>query len=402
MNKTIAYLLACCGIGSQQVTAQEPVAPQANEISVATAQMMASYGAGNYVDTELLARKVLALRERTDGSDHLETVPARNILAWACLKLRKFDEAALLYSRNLAIWERAHGPDDLETSAFLNSFGHACSKWAVYGRNIDAKSQRFETARDALLRALNIRVNKVGPNDMLVGETLCNLAMVTAFQRRFDEAENLQLRALQIQEHVLGPDHPSTKESRLSLDNIRHDRQSLSVVSGTDLRAVQSLTVEQAQSLSGFFGLLDLVSVTEITYGVAEALAHHKGFVLDLSGVTELTIEAAKALAHHEEGLILDGLVGLSDGTAAALADHRGNTLSLNGLTSVSVDAATSLARYQGSLILGGVTHLSSTAAAALARHKGLVLLSGLTDVPADGALALRANPEIKLPESLR
>jgi len=364
--------------------------------------MIASFEVGKYVDTELLARKVLAMREGVDGPDHLQTVQSRNILARACLELSKFDEAALLYSRNLTIWEREHGPDDLETSAFLDDLGQAYSQWANWTRNTDAKSQRFEAAREALLRALNIRVNKAGPNDILVGVTLNNLALVSAGQRRFDEAESLQVRALQIDEHVLGPDHPGLKQARFNLDCIRHDRQALSVVNGANLRAVQSLTVEQARSLSEFYGILDLVSMTEITSSVADALAQHRGLILDLSGIIELTIEAAEALSQHEKGLILDGLAGLSDDTVAALADHRGNTLSLNGLTSLSVNAATSLAGYKGSLVLGGVTHLSSEAAAALARHNGKVVFSELVEVPGDGALALRANPEIELPESLR
>jgi CHAT domain-containing protein/Tfp pilus assembly protein PilF len=67
---------------------------------------------------------------------------------------------------------------------------------------------RFAEARVPLERALEIREKVLGPDDLLVAETLGTLA--TAYQSTGDyaSAEPLKLRALRIMEKALGPEHP--------------------------------------------------------------------------------------------------------------------------------------------------------------------------------------------------
>lgn len=67
---------------------------------------------------------------------------------------------------------------------------------------------RFAEARVPLERALEIREKVLGPDDLLVAETLGALASAYETTGDYASAEPLKLRALRIMEQALGPDHP--------------------------------------------------------------------------------------------------------------------------------------------------------------------------------------------------
>lgn len=67
---------------------------------------------------------------------------------------------------------------------------------------------RFAEARVPLERALEIREKVLGPDDLLVAETLGTLASAYESTGDYASAEPLKLRALRIMEKALGPDHP--------------------------------------------------------------------------------------------------------------------------------------------------------------------------------------------------
>ena len=67
---------------------------------------------------------------------------------------------------------------------------------------------RFAEARVPLRRALEIRERMLGPDDLLVAETLGTLASAYESTGDYASAEPLKLRALRIMEKALGPDHP--------------------------------------------------------------------------------------------------------------------------------------------------------------------------------------------------
>jgi CHAT domain-containing protein/Tfp pilus assembly protein PilF len=66
---------------------------------------------------------------------------------------------------------------------------------------------RFAEARVPLRRALEIRERVLGPDDLLVAETLGTLASAYESTGDYASAEPLKLRALRIMEKALGPDH---------------------------------------------------------------------------------------------------------------------------------------------------------------------------------------------------
>lgn len=84
-----------------------------------------------------------------------------------------------------------------------------------------AAAEAFEQARypeaERRLQAALKEAEKFGPNDLRLGITLNNLAVVYFYQDKDAEAEPLYLRAIAIYEKTVGPDHP---ELARSLDNL--------------------------------------------------------------------------------------------------------------------------------------------------------------------------------------
>ncbi len=170
----------------------------------------------------------------------------------------------------------------------------------------------------------------------------------------------------------------------------------------------------------------ELPRLPTLSEQAAAALASSRNFKGELPAVKMLSAESARALAQRKGNLSLDGLTSLSDEVAAALAENRGGTLSLGGLKNLTESAAEALARHNGRLSLGGVTTISSGAAKALAGYKGdwlildglttlssesakslakrdgVLLVKGLRTIPDEALRALRENPLVVLPDSLR
>jgi CHAT domain-containing protein len=76
---------------------------------------------------------------------------------------------------------------------------------------------RFAEARVPLERALELRERVLGPDDLLVAETLGTLATAYESTGDYASAEPLKLRALRIMEKALGPNHPRVARELTSL-----------------------------------------------------------------------------------------------------------------------------------------------------------------------------------------
>jgi hypothetical protein len=168
------------------------------------------------------------------------------------------------------------------------------------------------------------------------------------------------------------------------------------------LSGVTELSHEAATALGQHTGgwPLFLGDLTMLSVEVAQALAEHKGS-LSLTGPSKLSFEAAQAIAQHKGYLSLDGLITLTPEVAEALAQHEGG-LCLPGLTTLSDEAANALAQHEGPLSLPGLSALSPEAAEVLAHKKGWLYLGCLTTLSDEAAAALRANPEIELPDKFK
>jgi CHAT domain-containing protein len=76
---------------------------------------------------------------------------------------------------------------------------------------------QFAEARVPLQRALEIRERVLGPDDLLVAETLGSMAIAYESTGDYASAEPLKLRALRIMEKALGPNHQRVARELMSL-----------------------------------------------------------------------------------------------------------------------------------------------------------------------------------------
>jgi CHAT domain-containing protein len=83
---------------------------------------------------------------------------------------------------------------------------------------------RFADARVPLERALEIREKVLGPDDLLVAETLGTLASAYESTGDYASAEPLKLRALRIMEKALGPNHPRVARELTGLGGFYRER----------------------------------------------------------------------------------------------------------------------------------------------------------------------------------
>jgi len=79
-------------------------------------------------------------------------------------------------------------------------------------------------ARPSLIRCLEIRERVLGPDDLLVANTLEFLATSYQYSGEYASAEPLAIRALKIKEKVLGPDDPNLADPLMDIGRGYQDR----------------------------------------------------------------------------------------------------------------------------------------------------------------------------------
>jgi tetratricopeptide (TPR) repeat protein len=160
------------------------------------------YHAGKYQEAILIARKLLEIREKTNGPEHLDTATSLNNLGELYSAMGDYAQAEPLHQRALAINEKALGPEHPDTATSLNNLA------ALYYSMGD-----YAQAEPLYLRALAINEKALGPEHPLTANSLNNLAALYYSMGDYAQAEPLYRRALAIREKALGPQHPGTSTS---------------------------------------------------------------------------------------------------------------------------------------------------------------------------------------------
>jgi tetratricopeptide (TPR) repeat protein len=137
---------------------------------------------------EPLLREVLAIQERTYGSNSPE-------VATALLGVGGLEDVR----RALAIREKVLGPRHIET---------AYTEWLIGVRLIWPVGESTEVAKQHLERALEIYRSIPGKGDKGASWCLNDLGNTLAVQGRYNEALPYFREALSIKERILGPEHP--------------------------------------------------------------------------------------------------------------------------------------------------------------------------------------------------
>ncbi len=142
--------------------------------------------------------KLEIARKQTEsfGPDSLELATCLDALAYVYLSQKRFDQSELLYKRVIAIREKKLDADNYELAEPLSGMAELC-----------CKQRRFTEAESFFVRALKIEMKKLGPDHPDVLQTQSNLAAVYEDEGRYAEAEPLFKRVLQLYEEHLAPTH---------------------------------------------------------------------------------------------------------------------------------------------------------------------------------------------------
>jgi tetratricopeptide (TPR) repeat protein len=126
---------------------------------------------------------------------------------------RRYSEAEPLYKKAIELNEKTLGPENLLLSESLNGLA------AIY-----YNEKKFDQAEPLYRRALAIKEKRLGENHPDVAQTLNNLATLYNSQRRFAKAIPLYERSLAIREKALGPNHPDLAKSLNNLAGLYYSQ----------------------------------------------------------------------------------------------------------------------------------------------------------------------------------
>jgi hypothetical protein len=161
---------------------------------------------GKYNDAEQILRQVASERARILGSEHPDTLAARDGLGFALACQGKYSEAEEEYRAVLRLREKALGPADPETVATRNGLAGVLL-W-------DGK---FAEAEIELRAVIKVREEILGPENPSTLKTRENLANVLFGQAKYGEAEAEYRAVTKLMAQVLGPENPTTLQSRGNL-----------------------------------------------------------------------------------------------------------------------------------------------------------------------------------------
>jgi CHAT domain-containing protein/tetratricopeptide (TPR) repeat protein len=151
---------------------------------------------GRYADAEPFYKRYLEIREKLLGPDHIDVALALNTLAILYWHQGRYADAEPLYKRCLEIREKLLGPDHIDVAYVLNNLA------ILYN-----DQGRYADAEPLYKRSLEIHEKVLGPDHIEVARALNNLAALYEARRRYADAEPLFKRSLEIREKLLGPDH---------------------------------------------------------------------------------------------------------------------------------------------------------------------------------------------------
>ena len=229
------------------------VADDFQEISAMQKQVRELLRMGRYPEAEPLARKMVAIVERSFANRPQIMASALIDLAISLNYQAKFKESVPIYERAIKIQEAAFGVEDPDLSAGLCSLGNALAKLSrfddaerVYQRALAITEKafgpdhpdvsdvlinlgglygelgRYVEAEKLFNRSLAIDEKAFGDQDPRVADSLNNLALLMIGQGRYVEAKPLCARALQIKEKSYGPEHPIVAKSLNTLGNVEY------------------------------------------------------------------------------------------------------------------------------------------------------------------------------------
>ncbi|MDQ3803141.1 MAG: TonB family protein [Acidobacteriota bacterium] len=161
--------------------------PELAEAERLNAEINSLYQAGKFADAVPLARRVLEIRERAFGVEHVATLYALANLATLYVEVKKDGEAEPLFKRALAAAEKLGAPARLLVIEVSNKLA------AIRFRDRD-----YEGTETHLRRALDLIVAARGAEDLAAVPVLLNFTDLSYQRGKAEAAEAHLARAVEI------------------------------------------------------------------------------------------------------------------------------------------------------------------------------------------------------------
>ncbi len=195
-NRLLPHAMVCAGLIDQWGFEFKEAARLLNEAGNYKFEL------AQYVESEQLYKRALAIREKSLGEEHPDVATSLNNLAGLYRAQGKYAEAEHMYSHALAIREKSLGKGHPDVATSLNNLAEL---YITQGK--------YAEAEPLYRRALEIYEKVVGTDHPLAATLFNNLAELYKAQGKYAEAEPLYRRALAIREKSLDKDHPDVATS---------------------------------------------------------------------------------------------------------------------------------------------------------------------------------------------
>ena len=243
-ERLLPHVLAC------EATIQEQ---EEDQTLAEVLQKAANYlrARAQFKQAEPLYIRVMHIRERTWGQQHLLVASACHNLANLYYDQGKYEQAEALYLRVLHVREQILGPEHLEVTIPLGGLGRLY--WS---------QGKYKQAELLLLKSLHIRERILEPQNPLIGTGLNNLAILYMEQGKPEQAEPLFERALQAWEQAYGPEdsHVAASFNNLAIlaaEQGKYERAELLYQNALSIQE-KTLGVEHPEIAHPLNGLADI------------------------------------------------------------------------------------------------------------------------------------------------
>jgi CHAT domain-containing protein len=248
-------------IAGQTIVAQQSELAEAQKLNQQAIQL---YQQGRYADAIPLVEKALAIREKLQGSNHLDVAATLYLLSALYSEQGNPAKAESLLASNLAILNKAiatNGDTDPkiaqsiaqslnDLAALYADRGNYAQAEEIFKRVIVIKQQalgrehpsvafsqnnlgllyleqeKYQEADAQFQQALELleRVKQKNPDNretsIAIAQTLSNLGSLYLVQKNYDRAEKYYQNALEMRQKILGEEHPGVAPSLGNLANL--------------------------------------------------------------------------------------------------------------------------------------------------------------------------------------
>lgn len=187
-----SFIIFVCAHVSAQTPEKSAAAQEADKLS---REVVKLFKEKKFSEAEPVARRVIEVREKELGKDHLSVADAWRNLAYIELQLKNNKDAENAFDRAFEIYEK----NQPLSSANEKTFVETLEASAFY----DATDRNFDKAERKFLRANELREKINGKDSLEAADNFVRLGQIYNIKEDYQKAANVYFKALEIRRKKL-------------------------------------------------------------------------------------------------------------------------------------------------------------------------------------------------------